>query len=102
MRWALAVVLLLPANAFAAPTAVDMVEHIFGASNTNAAIGHGALTAGISADGDISVLSWPSPSLTDQLAYVSGNDLDVRTRPRLGAPEGMGSFIGLLVGGQLV
>src|SRR5690349_10038118 len=79
------------------PSPIDMQEHIFGASNTNAVAGHGALTAGISADGDVTVLSWPSPSFTDQLAYIAGNDLAVRDSPHLGADDGMGSYLGLLV-----
>ncbi len=79
------------------PTTVDMTEHIFGASNTNAVAGHGGLTAGISSDGDLSVLSWPGPSFADQLAYLSGNDLDVRSLPHLGAPDGMGSYVGLML-----
>lgn len=104
MRWtpvAIGIAFALPAYAHA-PTSIDMVEHIFGASNTNAALGHGALTAGVSADGDLTVLSWPSPSFADQLAYVASNDLDVRSRPRMGAAAGMGSFVGLLVGTELV
>jgi hypothetical protein len=88
------------------PTTVDTVEHIFGASNTNAVAGHGGLTAGISVDGDLTVLSWPGPSFADQLQYLSSNDLDVRTKPHLGALDGMGSYVGLLVttaqGTQLV
>ncbi len=79
------------------PSAIDMTEHVFGASNTNAVVGHGGLTAGISVDGDVSVLSWPGPSFTDQLAYISGNDLDVRSEPHLGALDGMGSYIGLVL-----
>ena len=80
-----------------APTTVDMTEHVFGASNTNAVGGHGGLTVGISIDGDLTVLSWPSPSFADHLAYVSSNALDVRTQPHLGADDGMGSYVGLLV-----
>ena len=74
-----------------------MQEHIFGASNTNAVSGHGGLTVGVSNDGDLSVLSWPGPTFADQLAYVSSNDLDVRDEPHLGALDGMGSYLGLLV-----
>src|ERR1700690_1385893 len=89
-----------------APTTMDMTEHIFGASNTNAVAGHGALTAGISDDGDLAVLSWPGPSFADQLAYLTSNALDVRSQPHLGAVDGMGSYIGLRVttsaGGSLV
>jgi MYXO-CTERM domain-containing protein len=80
-----------------AQTRIDGIEHLFGASNTNAVAGHGALTAGISADGDLTVLSWPSPSYYDQLAYIASNDLDVRSEPHLGALDGMGSYIGLIV-----
>lgn len=91
------VALLAPAGAVAAPTAVDMQEHIFGAANVNAVAGHGALTVGVSADGDLSVLAWPGPSFADQLAYIAPNDLDVRDQPRLGVHDGMGSYVGLLV-----
>ena len=91
------VALLAPAAAAAAPTSVDMQEHIFGAANVNAVAGHGALTVGVSADGDLSVLAWPGPSFADQLAYIAPNDLDVRDQPRLGVHDGMGSYVGLLV-----
>ena len=57
-----------------APSTVDIVEHIFGASNTNAVAGHGGLTAGFSADGDLTLLSWPGPTFADQLAYLSSKD----------------------------
>jgi hypothetical protein len=80
-----------------APSVIDMQEHLLGASNTNAVAGHGGLTAGVSADGDLSVLSWPGPSFADQLNYVSSNDLAVRDLPHLGADDGMGSYLGLLV-----
>src|SRR5262245_40205723 len=86
----------LPARA-GPPTTVDLVEHMLGASNTNAVAGHGGLTAGVSADGDLTVLSWPSPSFNDHLAYLAGNDLDVRDKPHLGADDGMGSYVGLQV-----
>src|SRR6185369_10390087 len=36
-------------------------------------------------------------SFTDQLAYIAGNDLAVRDSPHLGADDGMGSYLGLLV-----
>ncbi len=80
-----------------AQTRIDGIEHLFGASNTNAVAGHGGLTAGISSDGDLTVLSWPSPSYYDQLAYIASNDLDVRQEPHLGALDGMGSYVGLIV-----
>jgi hypothetical protein len=81
---------------------LDYVEKIFGATNVNAVAGHGGLTAGIAADGDLTVLSWPSPGFADQLAYLSSNDADARQRPHFGAPDGMGSYLGLLVAGRVV
>jgi hypothetical protein len=74
-----------PAPAQAALTRVDTVEHIFGASNVNAVAGHGGLTAGVSRDGDVTVLTWPSPSCCDQLNYLASNALNARTLPRMGA-----------------
>jgi hypothetical protein len=79
------------------PTTVDIVEHMLGASNTNAVAGHGGLTVGISVDGDLTVLSWPSPSFADHLSYLASNDLQVRDEPHLGADDGMGSYVGLQV-----
>ncbi len=78
-------------------TRVDGIEHMFGASNTNAVGGHGRLTVGVSPDGDLTLLSWPSPSYYDQLAYMASNDLNVRDEPHLGALDGMGSYLGLLI-----
>ncbi len=89
--------LLVWSSTASAQTRIDGIEHLFGASNTNAVAGHGALTAGISSDGDLTVLSWPSPSYYDQLAYIASNDLDVRSEPHLGALDGMGSYVGLIV-----
>ncbi|HTM21135.1 MAG TPA: glycoside hydrolase family 15 protein [Kofleriaceae bacterium] len=80
-----------------ATSAIDYVEHIFGATNVNAVAGHGRLTCGIAPDGDLSVLAWPSPGFADQLAYVSSNDIDARALPHLGAADTMGSYLGLLV-----
>ncbi len=76
-------------------TGIDAQENVFGATNINAVTGHGRLTAGISRDGDLTVLSWPNPSYTDQLGYITSNALNARDLPRFGAPEGAGSFLGL-------
>ncbi len=84
-------------DGLAGPTSIDMIEHMFGASNTNAVAGHGGLTIGVSPDGDLTVVSWPSPSYTDQIAYIASNALDVRAQPHLGAVDGMGSYVGLFV-----
>src|SRR5262249_52957069 len=76
---------------------IDVVEHLLGATNVQAITGHGRMAAGISADGDLTVLSWPTPSFADQLAYISSNAVDARSRPLLGAQEGAGLFLGLLL-----
>lgn len=76
-------------------TGVDAQENVFGATNINATTGHGRVTVGVSREGDITVLSWPSPSLIDQLGYLSSNDLDARDQPHFGAPDGAGLFVGL-------
>lgn len=81
----------------AATSELDYVEHIFGVTNVNAVGGHGRLTIGESADGDLTVLAWPSPGFNDQLAYLTSNDLDARALPHFGAPDGMGAYLGLLV-----
>ncbi len=81
----------------AATSTIDGIEHIFGSTNVHAVTGHGRLSVGVSADGDVTVLTWPSPSFTDQLAYLSSNDVNARALPRFGAPEGAGLFLGLLV-----
>ena len=96
-RYAVAAALLSFAGSFPAnaQTGIDAQENVFGATNINAVVGHGGLTAGISRDGDVTVLSWPSPSYNDQLAYRSSNALDARTLPRFGALEGAGLFLGL-------
>jgi len=93
----LALALLFWPGRASATSTVDGMEHLFGASNTNAVAGHGGLTVGIGAEGDLSVLSWPSPSYYDQLAYISSNALDARSKPHMGALDGMGSYLGLLV-----
>lgn len=78
-----------------AQTGIDAQENVFGATNVNATTGHGRLTAGISRDGDVTVLSWPSPSYGDQLGYRSSNALDARSQPRFGAAESAGIVLGL-------
>lgn len=73
------------------------IEQGLGATNITATAGNGRLTAGISPDGDLTVLSWPSPSYWDQLHYITTNAQDARERPRLGAPESAGAFAGVVV-----
>jgi len=88
--------LLLVAPARASST-VDLIEHLFGASNVNGVVGNGGLTLGISALGDATVLSWPSPSYCDQLLHLGRNDLEVRALRDMAAAESMGAFIGVRV-----
>jgi len=84
-----------------AQSGIDAMENLFGATNVGAITGHGGMAAAVSPEGDITVLTWPTPSTSDQLAYVSSNALDARDQPRFGAPEGAGVVLGLRVGGQV-
>jgi hypothetical protein len=90
-------VLVATARPARASSGIDFIEHIFGASAVNACTGHGRMAVGVARDGDLVVLGWPNASFADQLGFIAGNDLDVRTRPRYGAPDGAGSFLGLVV-----
>ncbi len=73
------------------------IELGLGATNMIATVGNGGLTTGVSKDGDVSVLSWPSPSYYDHLSYITTNAPDARERPRYGAPERSGVFAGVRV-----
>ncbi len=73
------------------------IERGLGATNVEATTGNGGLTAGISQDGDLTVLSWPSPTYYDQLHYITSNGPKARQKPRFGAPERAGAFAGLIV-----
>lgn len=76
---------------------IDGIENIYGATNIHAVTGHGRMSVGVSSTGDLTVLTWPSPSYSDQLAYVTSNAFDARQQPRFGAVEQAGSFLGLYV-----
>jgi len=78
-----------------AASSVDLVEHAFGASDVNGVSGNGGLTIGVGRHGDLTVLTWPSPSYTDHLAVVTSNDPEVRSRRSLLGDPAMGSAIGL-------
>src|SRR5207245_438790 len=69
-RGSVAVASLLIAAAAAAEP-LDQVEHIFGATNVNAALGDGHLTAGVARTGELTVLRWPGPGGPDHLRYVT-------------------------------
>lgn len=85
------------AHAQPRPVALSAVEHALGASPLHMVAGHGRLTAGVTRDGDLAVLTWPSPSCCDQLTHLSTNALDARTRPRTGVREGFGVALGVVV-----
>lgn len=76
---------------------VDGIEHIFGATNINGISGNGGVTVGISKDGDITMLKYPSPSYYDQLNYKTSNAEDARDLKFFGADENMGAFSGLII-----
>lgn len=67
----------------------------YGATNANAALGSGALSAVFSKCGELTVLKWPGPSYYNQLNYQSSNAPDARLLPRFGALETHGAFAGL-------
>lgn len=93
------------ANLPTAQAAPDLVELAFGAGNVNAALGNGGLTLGISQLGEVSVLTWPSPSYTDQLLHLGSNALDRHEASTLMAHPAMGATLVLVLttpGGQRV
>lgn len=77
------------------PDAPNVFELQWGATNTNAAVGSGRLTATLSLCGEITSLKWPGPSYYDHLDYLTSNDEDARLQPRFGALESAGAFPGL-------
>jgi hypothetical protein len=78
-----------------APDGPNAIELQLGATNVNAALGNGRLTAGFSRCGELTVLKWPGPSYYDQLAYVTSNAPNARLLPHLGALDDQGAFAGL-------
>jgi hypothetical protein len=63
----------------AGPTAID------------SSLGNGGLTAGLTPEGTVAVLSWPNPSYFNQMDYLTLS----RGDPNLGAAKNMGAFAGL-------
>ncbi|UCD85058.1 MAG: hypothetical protein JSU92_02400 [Deltaproteobacteria bacterium] len=74
---------------------IDGIEHLFGATNINGAVGNGGLSVGFSSLGEITVLKWPSPSYYDQLHYKTSMAVNARELPHFGAADDMGSFAGI-------
>jgi hypothetical protein len=89
--------LLLATPSLASAQAIDRIEHQFGVSAVTAMSGNGGLTAGISQRGELTVLSWPSPSFHDQIDHQTAADVDARTLPRFGAEADRGVFAGLWI-----
>jgi hypothetical protein len=67
----------------------------YGATNVNAALGSGGLTAGYSRCGELTVLKWPGPSYYNQIEYQTSNAADARILPHFGALDDHGAFPGL-------
>ena len=98
MRFVRILALLAALPAAARADRADQAELDFGPTNLSAALGHGALTAGISAEGDLTLLRWPSPSYYDQMQYattVTAGDPAPRAQPHFGAAASAGAFVGL-------
>ncbi|MBI3185703.1 MAG: hypothetical protein HYZ28_26490 [Myxococcales bacterium] len=93
--------LLVPLRA-AADSTVDDVEHLFGATNVNAALGDGRLSVGVARTGEVTVLRWPGPGSPDHLRYATRVEADrtktARSLPRFGAARDMGMFFGMRLG----
>lgn len=91
----LAALLALPASASA--QLLDAAEEDYGVSAVSAMTGNGGLTAGVSDRGELTVLSWPSPSFHDQVDHQTVNGPSVRDHDRFGAAEDRGVFAGLWI-----
>jgi len=77
------------------PDGPNVFDLQYGATNVNAALGSGALTAAYSKCGELTVLKWPGPSYYNQLEYLSSNAPDARILPHLGALDDHGAFPGI-------
>src|SRR5581483_5954053 len=77
------------------PDGPNVFDLQYGATNVNAALGSGALSAAVSKCGELTVLKWPGPSYYNQINYLSSNAPDARIRPHLGALDDQGAFPGI-------
>jgi hypothetical protein len=91
---ALALALAAPARADEPPA---QFEYLFGATDINGALGNGGATAGFSAQGELTLLRWPSPSYFQHVNFRSSPAVDARQQPHFGARDNMGSFAGVYV-----
>src|SRR5262245_36566017 len=78
-----------------APDGPNPYDLQFGATNVNAALGSGRLTAAYSRCGELTVFKWPGPSYYNHLDYLSSNAPNARILPHLGALAEQGAFPGL-------
>jgi MYXO-CTERM domain-containing protein len=93
----LIVVLTLAAATAARADDIDAFEELLGATDVNAAIGNGAATSGLSAQGELTVLRWPSPSYYQHVDFSTANGMNPRALPHFGARDNQGSFAGVYV-----
>lgn len=68
----------------------------YGPTDVNAITANRALTVGLNRSATVTVLRWPNASFYEQVKYFT---LD-RDRPRFGALENEGAFIGVVLGGR--
>jgi hypothetical protein len=91
-------VILLCHPAWTSETKPPIMEALFGPTPTNAVIGNGGLSAGLSRYGELVVFKWPSPSYYDHLTYRSRTpafkNLENYDR-QLQAGERAGAFAGI-------
>ncbi|RME46480.1 MAG: hypothetical protein D6795_15335, partial [Deltaproteobacteria bacterium] len=77
-------------------------EDLFGPANVNGVTSNGAMAAGISAQGEVTVLRWPKPGYNDHVYYLTPvlQDTSItRELPYMGAAPNAGVFGGILVEG---
>jgi hypothetical protein len=72
-------------------------EHQFGATDVNAAIGNGRVSAAFSSQGELTVLRWPSTTYYQHVSFQTSTATNARQLPHFGARDDMGSFAGVYV-----
>ncbi len=75
----------------------DRNEHLLGATYLSAQSGNGRLTVGVAPRGEVSVLSWPSPSYFDHVDFETEASDEARALQYFGAEQTEGVFGGLRV-----
>ncbi len=75
----------------------DINEHLLGATYLSSQSGNGRLTAGVAPRGEVSVLSWPSPSYFDHVDFETEASDEARSLQYFGARQTEGIFGGLRV-----